>query len=180
MARPATTQPGKTGGDDLDDGLELDPDLLAASDEEGGAGSVVDDEEIDRESGDLEDDNGDADQEVAEQGRKRKTEEGDDPAAAEKKRRKKEKEKERKARVSFDDALFSYIASWDARSKAELTDTIKRGPGSDPQSSPAAPTHLKSSELSALLLRSIRETLPVATAMELDDIMLPGQSTLRS
>ena len=98
-------KPDITGGDDLDDGLELDPDLLASSDNE--------DEDIPDQDADIgdeetrpeadEDDEQDDDS-GAEVGEKRKRDGAEDlneeERQAEKKRRQKEKFKERKAKVS--------------------------------------------------------------------------------
>lgn len=124
MAKQATMpqKPPKTGGDDLDDGLELDDGLLATSDDEG----VEDDDEAPRRPADLDDEDafeaGD-DWPILRPGRsepvagvkRRNGPDGDDDedadegaggssstadAAADKKRRKKEKEKARKAKVS--------------------------------------------------------------------------------
>lgn len=106
MAQTTKKQPKQdiTGGDDLDDGLELDPDLLASSDNE-------DEDLLDRDAdiGDeetrpeVDDDEGD-EEPGADVGEKRKRDEGEDmdeeERKAEKKRRQKEKFKERKAKVS--------------------------------------------------------------------------------
>jgi protein CMS1 len=125
MPAPIAIPPQKTGGDDLDDGLELDPNLLASSD--------VEDENSDEERGELDEgeDLGESDDGEGE-GRTGGTSElvdeedggvpegtkvetvgsagdkkrkaspaGEVDDAAEKKRRKKEKEKERKARVGL-------------------------------------------------------------------------------
>jgi protein CMS1 len=123
MPAPIAIPPQKTGGDDLDDGLELDPNLLASSD--------VEDENSDDERGELdegedlgesedgqgegrtdgtselvdgEDENvpeGTKDETVGSAANKKRkaSPAGEVDDAAEKKRRKKEKEKERKARV---------------------------------------------------------------------------------
>lgn len=95
--------PAKTGGDDLDDGLDLDNSLVAhgGDDEEG---SIVGDEEVDINA--YMTDEEDKGPRVT--GQKRKISQDDDtPAAelddeaqkAEKKRRRKEKDKERRAKV---------------------------------------------------------------------------------
>lgn len=96
---PTSTKVAKSGGDDLDDGLELDPELLAPSDEEDAGDSDVDigDEET-RAAVDDDDDEEDG----VDVGEKRKRDEGeedDEEKMAEKRRRKKEKLKERKAKV---------------------------------------------------------------------------------
>jgi len=108
MVQASSSKPKKlvTGGDDLDDGLELDPTLLASSDaeEEGGdEGGQLNDEEEELLPGD---DRVDGDEDVR-AGVKRKAGEDDDDedgdegdAKAEKKKRRKEREKERKAKVS--------------------------------------------------------------------------------
>ncbi len=113
MSRPVPSGPMKSGGDDLDDGLELEPGLLASSDAEGSAsdggaddlsdGDLDVDEELDKFGrGDL----GDVDVKTDPMSGKRKrvseTALDSDELKAEKKRRKKLKEKERKAKVSFD------------------------------------------------------------------------------
>lgn len=113
--------PTKTGGDDLDDGFELDHDLIAESDSEG-EGSVIGGEEYE----DFMTDDEDKGPTVT--GRKRKAtgedlagvqpvradaqseddgEKDEEARKADKKRRKKEKEKERKARVGLDDAAHA-------------------------------------------------------------------------
>jgi hypothetical protein len=116
-----TMAPTKTGGDDLDDGFELDHDLIAESDSEG-EGSVIGGEEYE----DFMTDDEDKGPTVT--GRKRKAtgedlagvqpvradaqseddgEKDEEARKADKKRRKKEKEKERKARVGLDDAAHA-------------------------------------------------------------------------
>lgn len=86
-----------TGGDDLDDGLELDPGLLAESDDEDGASVDVEDllEMTDEE-----------DKGPKVSGQKRKADDDDDSESmdedakkADKKKRRKEKDKERRAKV---------------------------------------------------------------------------------
>jgi hypothetical protein len=109
----ATTkhQPVVGGGDDLDDGLELDPTMLADSDVEGGSddeapvgGAVLEDEEdafdLQQDDEEVVDEDGEEDRPQEEGSKKRKAG-GESEAELEKKRRKKEKEKERKARVSI-------------------------------------------------------------------------------
>lgn len=104
-------QPVVGGGDDLDDGLELDPTMLADSDVEGGSddeapvgGAVLEDEEdafdLQQDDEEVVDEDGKEDRPQKEGSKKRKAG-GDSEAELEKKRRKKEKEKERKARVSI-------------------------------------------------------------------------------
>ncbi|KAK8861700.1 hypothetical protein IAR55_002523 [Kwoniella newhampshirensis] len=173
MVQTTEHMTSKTGGDDLDDGLELDPDLLADSDVEAeGSGSEAEDEETEIVPDDEDQfesaENGDDDEEeeakvktakseVA-KGKKRKVDDveladDDDEEAkkAEKKRRKKEKEKERKAKKRQNGA--------------------ETGPND-------APTHFTIPELSATLLKSIRESFPSASAVELDDKMIPESSLL--
>lgn len=106
MAVASTSKAIKTGGDDLDDGLELDPELLAPSDGSDVEGEEVgvDEMRVDGVDEDDEVDDGDLQEDEEEPRRragvKRKVENLDEDAKAEeKKRRKKEKEKERKARV---------------------------------------------------------------------------------
>jgi len=90
-----------TGGDDLDDGLELDPELLAESDDdEGGSVDVEDLLEMTDEE----------DKGPKVSGQKRKVDDDDDGSddedmdedakKADKKKRRKEKDKERRAKVS--------------------------------------------------------------------------------
>ncbi|ORY21419.1 U3-containing 90S pre-ribosomal complex subunit-domain containing protein [Naematelia encephala] len=148
----------KTGGDDLEDNLELDPNLLASSDiddddgeeyddegllddeEDGGGGDVVvgnkrkirDDEEGLEESVDREEGEGG---------------EGVDDLKVERKRRKKEKEKKRKL---------------DKSERAERARTSDK-----------SFVHLTTDELAAILLNSIRETFPSATPMEIEDVRIP-------
>ena len=108
-----------TGGDDLDDGLELDDSFMAGP--SSSAGSVIEDEagelevnnqadvladeseEVDENEGDIADSQeAHGKQSSAAGGTKRKAEENQDDDAvlkAERKRRRKEKEKERKAKV---------------------------------------------------------------------------------
>ena len=98
---PAKT--AKTGGDDLDDGLELDPGLLASSDNEDEGSEVGSDADIgDEETRAAVDEDDEEQDEGVDVGEKRKRDVGDedeDSAAAEKRRRKREKFKERKAKV---------------------------------------------------------------------------------
>ena len=104
---PATTH--STGGDDLDDGFELDQDLLANS-EVGSSGSRHDGEEDGEEGfevadGEYDNDDGAEDDERPQTsiaGAKRKAadaEDDEESRKAEKRLRKKEKEKLRRARV---------------------------------------------------------------------------------
>lgn len=113
MVQEITEKTIKTGGDDLDDGLELDPDLLASSDIEDAASDVASEfdggEQRDQASEDesplvLEGEETEIAMSPVPEMKKRKAEdvenegEQDEEAAkAEKKRRKKEKEKERRA-----------------------------------------------------------------------------------
>lgn len=115
MVQEITEKTIKTGGDDLDDGLELDPDLLASSDIEDAASDVASEfdggEQRDQASEDesplvLEGEETEIAMSPVPEMKKRKAEdvenegEQDEEAAkAEKKRRKKEKEKERRAKV---------------------------------------------------------------------------------
>ncbi|OCF36272.1 protein CMS1 [Kwoniella heveanensis CBS 569] len=185
--------PMKTGGDDLDDGLELDPDLLAASDDEeevsdndqggddvalsGGEGSkskssrngklpVLEGEEDEilaspiaegkkRKAEEVDEEDGDEREEVRPGQVNSGAVDGDDESEArkaEKKRRKKEKEKERKAR--------------------------KLQKATDPSDSNVPPTHLPPADISSILLRSIRESYPSASSVELDDIIIPTTNIL--
>lgn len=105
----------KTGGDDLDDGLELDPHLLASSDFEDAASVIASDFDSEEQQDEVSEDEGQLVLEEEEtkipvssvpEVKKRKAEdvesegEQDEEAKkAEKKRRKKEKEKERRAKV---------------------------------------------------------------------------------
>jgi protein CMS1 len=114
MAVASTSKAIKTGGDDLDDGLELDPELLAPSDGSDVEGEEVDVDEMRVDGVDEEDEVDDGDLQEDEEeprkraGVKRKVENLDEDAKAEeKKRRKKEKEKERKARVCSQRAYWS-------------------------------------------------------------------------
>ncbi|WVQ93666.1 hypothetical protein IAU59_000742 [Kwoniella sp. CBS 9459] len=202
MAQTTTTtkekepKPHKTGGDDLDDGLELDPDLLAASDDEedalddatddDGEGSSSPKPLMKNNDGRLPALEGEEDEILASpiaEGKKRKADEVDDidddededegraeatsgvgaserlgeeddgeARQAEKKRRKKEKEKERKAR--------------------------KLQKATDPSDSNTPPTHLPPADISAVLLRSVRESYPSASSVELDDIIIPTTNLL--
>ncbi|WVO14720.1 hypothetical protein L204_102358 [Cryptococcus depauperatus] len=154
----------KTGGDDLDDGLEYDQDLLASSDiDDEGFVDGFDIEANDEESVYIDDtaglavDEEKAFMDVASESKKRKVEqvkeeEGDDKEKADKKRRKKEKEKERKAR------------------KRQQNEPI---PPSD-----TIPTHFSIDSLSALLLRSIKESFSSASDIELDEINIPQNNLL--
>ncbi|KAL7424659.1 Protein cms1 [Cryptotrichosporon argae] len=168
MAAPY--KPAQTGGDDLDDGLELDPDLVASDDdvEADGDGGASDG------SGSGSEGEGSAgaflsdDDEAPGPGsgsRKRKAgadedegEGGDGGGAggagakdvkAERKRRRKEKERARKAK----------------RLERE-------------QQASADPAHMAPAELAAALLRSIRESFPAAAAMEIDDVAIPTDRLL--
>ena len=105
------SKPGKkapTGGDDLDDGLELDTDMLASSDAD--ENDIADrDADIGDEETRAEEDDDDEDDLGPEAGEKRKRDDEDEDGEAgqdeeerkaEQRRRKKEKFKERKAKVS--------------------------------------------------------------------------------
>lgn len=116
----AIAQPTKTGGDDLDDYLELDPNLVASGSDVGSDDSDNEAEEGDEAELDVE---GEGDRPVLERGtgmnegvkRKASVDGSDDEEESggragavgeggeeeERKRRKKEKTKERKARVSL-------------------------------------------------------------------------------
>jgi protein CMS1 len=96
----ATAKHQITGGDDLDDGLELDPELLADSGSEDEDGSINGEDFLEMTD---EEDKG-----PRVTGQKRKASEDDlshgqdeEVSKAEKKRRRKEKDKERRAKVSF-------------------------------------------------------------------------------
>lgn len=115
MVQEITEKTVKTGGDDLDDGLELDPDLLASSDIEDAASDIASEfdggEQQDQAPEDenplvLEGEETEIAMSPVPEVKKRKAEdvegEGEqeeEATKAEKKRRKKEKEKERKAKV---------------------------------------------------------------------------------
>lgn len=112
MARTISLTKSKTGGDELDDGLELDPNMLASSDAEGEAEDGDYDEGS--EEAEVEDDDTekpvlskrslDQDESRYDQSHKRKLdlvrELGEVEAKIEKRRKKKQKERERKAKVS--------------------------------------------------------------------------------
>ncbi|OCF56553.1 protein CMS1 [Kwoniella mangroviensis CBS 10435] len=162
MVQTTFKVPPKTGGDDLDDGLELDPDFLAASDEEGGSEVEGEDGISERGDGELPPLEGEEDEIVRSpiaESKKRLIEEveaddgEDDEEAkkADKKKRKKEKEKERKAKK---------------RQHQSGIPTEK------------SLTHLTPSELSSILLNSIRESYPSASSVELDDITIPESNLL--
>lgn len=98
----ATAKHQATGGDDLDDGLELDPNMLADSDSEAEDGSINGEDLLEMTD---EEDKG-----PRVTGQKRKASEDDvregkDDAAekADKKKRRKEKDKERRAKVGEED-----------------------------------------------------------------------------
>ncbi|WOO81616.1 Protein CMS1 [Vanrija pseudolonga] len=133
----------KTGGDDLDDGLELDPDLLASDDED--VGDIF---------------SADEDDAPAPVSRKRKAS-GDVSAAAvadaegdvamlpvegDAKKRRREKDKARRA----------------AKRAAAAGDD---GPIADPSS-------LEPAQLAQLLLSSARATFPNSTPMEIDEVVV--------
>lgn len=127
MVQKTAEETIKTGGDDLDDGLELDPDLLASSDFEDAASVIASDfdseEQQDEDSEDegplvLEGEETEIAVSLVPEVKKRKAEEvesegeqDEEAKKAEKKRRKKEKEKERRAKVC---AYFTKIAKMDA------------------------------------------------------------------
>lgn len=126
MVQETTEKSIKTGGDDLDDGLELDPDLLASSDFEDAASVIASDFDSEEQQDEVSEDEGPLVLEGEEteiavdpvpEVKKRKAEdvesegEQDEEAKkAEKKRRKKEKEKERRAKVC---AYFTKTAKMD-------------------------------------------------------------------
>lgn len=98
--------PTKTGGDDLDDGLEIDHDLIAQSDNDE-EGSIVSDGEDGNYEGYMTDEE---DKGPRVTGQKRKVNQDDEDDVkevdeearkAEKKKRRKEKDKERKAKVTL-------------------------------------------------------------------------------
>jgi len=100
---PAKT--AKTGGDDLDDGLELDPELLASDNEDESDAEFENDADIGEEETRVavdedSEDEADGGADVGEK-RKRDGDGEEDDAAAEKRKRKREKFKERKAKVSL-------------------------------------------------------------------------------
>ncbi|WVQ77378.1 hypothetical protein IAR50_007063 [Cryptococcus sp. DSM 104548] len=161
----------KTGGDDLDDGLDYDQDLLADSDAEdvaSAAGSEMGDEQeaVPIEGAPqyvIEGEETEISMSPVIEGKKRKLEEvetvgapaaADDEQAkaADKKRRKKEKEKER---------------------KQKKRQNVDKASGAS-----STPTHLAKEDLSAILLRSIRESYPSGTAMEIEDIIIPQDNIL--
>ncbi|KAL1410750.1 Protein cms1 [Vanrija albida] len=137
----------KTGGDDLDDGLELDPDLLAS-----------DDEGVDGDDGDFL--SADDEPAPAAPSRKRKAsgdaaaaavqdEQGDVamlPADGDAKKRRREKDKARRA--------------------------AKRAAAAGDEGPIADPTQLAPGELAALLLTSARATFPNSSPMEIDEVVL--------
>ena len=95
----ATAKHQITGGDDLDDGLELDPDLLADSGSEDEDGSINGEDLLEMTD---EEDKG-----PRVTGQKRKASEedvsngqGEEVSKADKKKQRKEKDKERRAKVS--------------------------------------------------------------------------------
>ena len=95
----------KTGGDDLDDGLELDPELLASDNEDESDAEFENDADIGEEEtrvavDEESEDEADGGADVGEK-RKREGDGEEDDAAAEKRKRKREKFKERKAKVSL-------------------------------------------------------------------------------
>ncbi|WWD16377.1 hypothetical protein CI109_100803 [Kwoniella shandongensis] len=167
MVQTTEQKVSKTGGDDLDDGLELDPDLLADSDAEAeGSGSEAEEEEDnavleeedDFEPAEIVDEDEPSASNSAGEGKKRKADEvelgdeSEEAKKAEKKRRKKEKEKERKAK--------------------------KRQNGAANSTPNDAPTHFTTSELSAVFLKSLRESYPSASAVELEDKLIPETNLL--
>ncbi|OXG10374.1 protein CMS1 [Cryptococcus neoformans Ze90-1] len=167
MVQEITEKTVKTGGDDLDDGLELDPDLLASSDIEDAASDIASEfdggEQQDQAPEDesplvLEGEETEIAMSPVPEVKKRKAEdvegegEQDEEATkAEKKRRKKEKEKERKA---------------------------KRRQGAELIPSTTAPTHLATTDLSSVLLRSIRESFPSSSAIEIEEVLIPPANLL--
>lgn len=200
----------KTGGDDLDDGLELDPNLLASSDvdrsdgedsededgaqfEAGGSGSnslyedlVIADQDLDGEDGKdgAYEDGEETNLEAGGDGpgsRKRKVETEDVDDVEAKKRRKKEKEKERRARVSdrlwytATSCLPSATVGIDAGSRGETHKGQQKQQQKVTASIDNPPTHYSTSEISALLLKSIRESFRSASTMEIDDLIITGK-----
>ncbi|KIY31682.1 protein CMS1 [Cryptococcus gattii E566] len=167
MVQEKTEKTIKTGGDDLDDGLELDPDLLASSDFEDAASVIASDFDSEEQQDEDSEDEGPLllegeETEIAvnpvPEVKKRKAEdvesegEQDEEAKkAEKKRRKKEKEKERRA---------------------------KRRQDAGPIPSTTAPTHLATADLSSILLRSIRESFPSSSAIEIEEVLIPPANLL--
>jgi protein CMS1 len=146
----------QTGGDDLDDGLELDPTLLASDSEDGfnededDIGFMSEDEEpvaapknLKRKAGgdsEAEDDEDEDEDDVAAPG-------GEDAAAA-KRRKRREKDKARRA--------------------------AKAARNGDAAPASVDPTRLPREELAALLLASVRSAMPKGTPMEIDDVAVPG------
>ena len=114
MARPPEVAQSHAGADDLDDGLELDADLLASSDdqeEEAPGGNLVEESGGYGDSGEGVAENGEVyvalavNPDFGARGRKRRADQqpavNEAAVKAEKKRRIKEREKERKAKVSI-------------------------------------------------------------------------------
>ncbi|KAK4686080.1 protein CMS1, partial [Tremellales sp. Uapishka_1] len=178
-----TISPPKTGGDDLDDGLELDPDLLADSDleeedgeqedEVSGDEDVVEEEAVLDQEDAEEDEEAEAEAEAGGEGsKKRKAEVAAEPEAEadEKKRRKKEKVKERKARVG------RQLEPVDVRRELMAEGQKQEANATIPSNVPI--THLSTTDLSTALLKSIRESYRNATAMELEDVVIPDDRLL--
>lgn len=175
--------PLKSGGDDLDDGLELDPELLAPSDAESSASGSDDDLDERNERGasgsEVPEENGDtqpktmAIDESGEKSRKRRAGSegggGEDELKAEKRKRRKAKEKERKAKVSCQPTIFSIFSLGIEAEKEQRQEQIESSLSTNP------PTHFTTSEVTQLLLASIRETFPAASPMEVDDLAIPGE-----
>jgi protein CMS1 len=160
----ATDKTAKSGGDDLDDGLELDPELLAPSDDEGDVGDNDSDADIGDEETRIARDDDEDEEDGVEVGEKRKRDEVDEDEEerlAEKRRRKKEKLKERKAKVSRFPGTCTIMLMLKKSARQSKTES----------STPA--THLNPAQFTELLLTSIRETFPSSSPMEIDDMLLP-------
>ena len=104
MTTESSSKTPKSGGDDLDDGLALDTNLLASS-ETGHSGNDIGEgvwEGSDDDVGSEEGQAGDDDEPVLPGGKRKATQEIDEEARkAEKKRRRKEKDKEKRAKVKY-------------------------------------------------------------------------------
>lgn len=145
------------GGDDLEDDFVID-DLVALSDNE----TVPD--------GGFFSDENDASGEDGEKDEDPSTQTTADPSSAEKKKRKRrEREKERKAKVIFSRCLAKKRSPIDVTSiqKLKLTETT----------SPVFTTSLAAQSpagLSDFLAAKQAKTFQKMTAMELDDVRIPG------
>ena len=155
MVDASTSRPPKTGGDDLDDDLDLDEGLLALSEpEDGEDGVILEHEAHDQEGGRV----------PTERKSAKRPLEDDLESSALKRKRRREKDKLRRAKVR--PHLFAKLVAKSQKNGASHLESA------------TTPSHLHPPELSDLLLASLRAARPTASQLELDELVVPESSFL--